>query len=86
MSRKNISVPDITVSDDGLYTPEIGDWADKKYRLLWHYANLFATSMKKKWDKRVFIDLFSGSGYARIRGTTRVVQTSSLLALLTPAL
>lgn len=78
MSRKNSIVPDITVNDDGLYTPKIGDWAEKKYRLLWHYANLFATSMKKKWDQRVFIDLFSGSGHARIRGTNRIVQTSSL--------
>jgi three-Cys-motif partner protein len=81
MSRKNISAPGITVPDDGLYTPEIGDWSDKKYRLLWHYANLFATSMKNKWDQRVFIDLFSGSGYARVRGTSRIVQTSSLLAI-----
>ena len=81
MSRKNNIAPDITVNDDGLYTPEVGDWADKKYRLLWHYANLFATSMKNKWDQRVFIDFFSGSGHARIRGTNRIVQTSSLLAL-----
>ena len=81
MSEKNVSPPEIVVSNDGLYTPEVGDWAERKYRLLWHYANLFATSMKYKWDQRVFIDLFSGAGYARIRGTERVVQTSSLLAL-----
>lgn len=81
MSGKNVSPPEIAVSTDGLYTPEVGDWAERKYRLLWHYANLFATSMKHKWDQRVFIDLFSGAGHARIRGSERVVQTSSLLAL-----
>jgi len=81
MPRRSINPPEITVNDDGLYTPEVGDWAERKYRLLWHYANLFATSMKHKWDKRVFIDLFAGAGHARIRGTNRIVQTSSLLAL-----
>ena len=81
MSRREMNAPEIAVSNDGLYTPEVGDWAERKYRLLWHYANLFATSMKHKWDQRVFIDLFSGAGFASIRGTERVVQTSSLLAL-----
>lgn len=73
--------PDMTTTDDGLHIPEVGDWAEEKYRLLWHYANLFATSMKKKWDTRCYIDLFSGSGCARIRGTSRIIKSSSLLAL-----
>ncbi|MCJ7486867.1 MAG: three-Cys-motif partner protein TcmP [Candidatus Aminicenantes bacterium] len=79
--KKNTNPPDLSVRDDGLITPEVGDWAEQKYRLLWNYADLFATSMKNKWDERGYIDLFAGAGYARIRGTSRIVQSSSLLAL-----
>ncbi|AUD04601.1 three-Cys-motif partner protein TcmP [Spirosoma pollinicola] len=40
--------------------------------------------MKGKWERLVYIDLFSGSGYASIRGIDRIVQTSPLIALNTP--
>jgi three-Cys-motif partner protein len=80
--KKNpVNPPALTVEDDGLFTPIVGDWAEEKYRLLWCYADLFATSMKKRWDARCYIDLFSGSGLAKIRGTNRIVQSSALLAL-----
>ncbi|MCH7939661.1 MAG: three-Cys-motif partner protein TcmP [Candidatus Marinimicrobia bacterium] len=68
-------------NDDGLATPEVGPWAEEKYKLLFNYANTFATSMKKKWDQRVYIDLFSAAGKSRIRETGRIVLSSSLLAL-----
>ncbi len=71
----------MTDSTDNYHTPEVGDWAEEKYRLLDCYASLFATSMKHKWDQRVYIDLFSGAGRARIRGTSRVVDASPLVAL-----
>lgn len=76
-----IDPTDLTVEDDGLLIPEVGDWAEDKYRLLWTYADMFATAMKKKWAERCYIDLFAGAGYARIRGTKRIVSSSSLLAL-----
>lgn len=71
-------------ADDGLYTPEIGSWGVHKYKLVHGYSQLFATSMKHKWDCRVYIDLFSGAGYARIKNTPRIVPTSSLLAISIP--
>ena len=37
--------------------------------------------MKHKWDKRVYIDLYSGAGYSRIQGTERILMGSPLLAL-----
>src|SRR5262249_39320718 len=40
-----------------------------------------ATGMKKKWPRRVYLDLFSGPGYSRIRNTSRIVQGSPLIAL-----
>lgn len=42
-----------SLEDDGLYTPEVRDWAERKYRLISYYAEMFATSMKDKWASRV---------------------------------
>ncbi|MGQ0657173.1 MAG: three-Cys-motif partner protein TcmP [Chromatiales bacterium] len=69
--------------DDGLATPEVGAWAEEKYRLVQGYARVFATSMKHKW-KRVYVDLFAGSGRSRIERTNRIVLASPLLALEIP--
>lgn len=69
------------LEDDGLITPEVGEWGEDKYRLVGYYATLFANSMKGKWGSRVYIDLFSGAGRARIKGTNRIVPASPLLAL-----
>ena len=70
-----------TLVDDGLVTEEIGDWGQEKYQLLNLYVQLFSASMKNKWDCRVYIDLFAGSGRSRIKGTTRIVSGSPLIAL-----
>ncbi len=69
---------------DSLNTPEVGSWAEDKYRLLRNYATLFATSMKARWDMRIYIDLFAGPGKVRIQGTARVVKASPLIALEIP--
>lgn len=69
------------LADDGLSTPEVGDWAEEKYRLVGYYAELFSKSMKGKWGSRVYIDLFSGAGRARIKGTNRIIPASPMLAL-----
>jgi len=70
-----------TVPDDGLAIAEIGPWSERKFKLVLFYADLFATSMAGKWESLVYLDLFAGSGYGRIRGTDRIVLTSSLRVL-----
>jgi three-Cys-motif partner protein len=72
---------EISTEPDGLYTPVVGRWSEEKYMLLANYAQVFATSMKDKWEDRVYIDLFAGAGQARIRDSTREVLCSPLLAL-----
>ncbi|MDT5124000.1 MAG: hypothetical protein QOC96_3482 [Acidobacteriota bacterium] len=72
------------LKDDGLITPEIGAWGEEKYRLVSIYAKMFATSMKGKWDCRVYIDLFAGAGRARIENTKRIIPASPILALNIP--
>jgi three-Cys-motif partner protein len=72
---------EISAQYDGLYTPEVGAWCEQKYLLLSNYAQIFATSMKDKWDERVYIDLFSGAGHARLKDSAKIVLSSPLLAL-----
>lgn len=69
------------VQDDGLFLDEAGAWSERKHRLIAHYAQMFSKSMKSKWQCRVYIDLFSSSGYALIKNTRRIAKTSPLLSL-----
>jgi three-Cys-motif partner protein len=69
---------------DGLPTPEVGGWAREKYLRVWLYDQLFATGMKREWQERVYIDLFAGSGYSRVRGTMDILMSSPLLATQIP--
>lgn len=46
------------------------------------YAKLFSTGMKNKWDERVYVDLYAGSGYSRIRDSNTILAASPILALL----
>jgi three-Cys-motif partner protein len=73
--------PIIPLEDDGLFIPEVGAWADEKYKLLGGYSEIFTTGMKNLWDNLVYIDLFAGAGYAKIRGTNKIRMSSALIAL-----
>jgi three-Cys-motif partner protein len=71
----------LRVDDDGLMAPEVGGWAETKYRLLALYDDLFSTGMKNKWDQRVYLDLYAGAGYSRIQGTSKFLKASPIIAL-----
>jgi len=43
-----VSTEIVSTADEYL-TPDAGDWAEEKGRLVFYYSNLFATSMKDKW-------------------------------------
>lgn len=72
------------IADDGLVIPEVGEWGLEKYRLVGHYCHLFTTTMRNKWDNLVYIDLFSSCGYAKIKGTEKILKSSALIALSLP--
>lgn len=72
-----------SVENDGLLIPEVGNWSEKKYKLVGHYCNIFSSSMKNKWNL-VYIDLFSGAGFAKIRETGNILKSSALIALSVP--
>ncbi len=71
----------LRAEDDGLVCPQVGSWAETKYRLIALYDELFATGMKDKWRNRVYVDLYSGAGLARIQNTSIVLKGSPILAL-----
>jgi three-Cys-motif partner protein len=71
----------LRIADDGLPCPDVGRWAEEKYRLVSLYDELFATGMKKKWDQRVYIDLYAGAGFSRIQNTETRLKGSPILAL-----
>ena len=70
-----------SLEDDGLAIPEIGAWGEDKYRLVSYYASLFVSSIRDRWDALVYLDMFAGSGYSRIRGSVRIVSASPLQVL-----
>lgn len=72
------------LEDDGLVTPEVGGWAEDKYRLVRNYADMFTTSMTKKWERLAYIDLFAGAGRSRVEGRGVIVPASPVLALELP--
>ncbi|KKK76438.1 hypothetical protein LCGC14_2863630 [marine sediment metagenome] len=69
------------LEDDGLCVEEAGIWAERKYLLVWYYAEIFATAMKNKWSSRVYIDLFSSCGRSKYKGMKTIVPASPLLTL-----
>jgi three-Cys-motif partner protein len=71
----------LRADDDELVCLAVRRWAEKKYRLVSLYAELFATGMKNKWDKRVYLDLYAGPGFGKIPGTSTVLKGSPMLAL-----
>ena len=67
--------------DDGLIAPEVGAWAETKHRLVSLYATLFSSGMKAKWSRRVYVELYAGAGFSKIRSTSKFIFGSPLLGL-----
>jgi three-Cys-motif partner protein len=82
--KANLKNKDNTVPllNDKLFCPEVGKWAEEKHGLVSFYAKLFSTGMKDKWDERVYIELYAGAGYSRIRDTSTVIAGSPIQALM----
>jgi three-Cys-motif partner protein len=56
-------------------------WAEEKHSTVSYYAKLFSTGMKEKWDERVYIELYAGAGFARIKHSSRLIAGSPIRAL-----
>jgi three-Cys-motif partner protein len=77
--------PQIEVISDGQHTPTVRQWSLEKYKLVGSYCDIFTSGMKNKWDQLVYIDLFAGAGYAKIKETGKIFRNSALLAMSIPS-
>jgi len=77
----SVASDELKVADDGLLSPDVGSWAQDKYRLIALYDELFSTGMKYKWGQRAYIDLYAGSGYSHVSGTNIFLKGSPVIAL-----
>lgn len=68
---------------DGLLMRKSGPWVAEKLDYVKRYINVFETSMRRKWSRRHYIDLFAGPGKCVCRRTGMVYLGSPLLALTT---
>lgn len=69
------------VEPDGLPYNDVGNWTEEKHRLVAYYAAQFSGAMKDKFQKRVYIELYAGAGYSRIRESARIIPGSPINAL-----
>lgn len=77
--------PLISVKDDGMVLPKpVGIWSEKKYSLMGGYCEIFNAGIKNKFNNRVYVDLFAGSGYASIKGKSKILKSSALIVLSIP--
>lgn len=68
--------------DDGLYAGDgVGSWSEDKYALVGLYDRLFSSGMKKKWESRVYVDLYAGPGLLKVRDRSKFLWGSPMLAL-----
>lgn len=69
------------VEADGRPYNDVGPWTEEKHRLVAYYAAQFSGAMKEKFRRRVYIELYAGAGYSRIRDTGRIIPGSPINAL-----
>lgn len=69
--------------EDGLPMRQSGVWAKAKLDYVNRYIAVFETSMRQKWERRNYIDIFAGPGKNQVRDTNEVLLGSPLLALTT---
>lgn len=79
-SDKTCSVPD---PDDGLPVCCVGDWSEDKHLRLRKYVDI-SRKVRKKFVSgtggATYVDMYSGPGRSRIRGTSRIVDGSPIVA------
>jgi len=71
----------ISVTPDNLVIDEVRKWSLEKFRLVGNYCNIFTNGMKYKWNQLVYIDLFAGSGYVKIKETGEFYLNSAIVAM-----
>jgi three-Cys-motif partner protein len=69
------------LGDDQLPLRCVGFWTKEKLYYLERYMEVFNSSMKDKWPKRAYIELFAGPGFGIVRNSGQIINGSPLLAI-----
>jgi three-Cys-motif partner protein len=72
--------PIIPARDDGFSAEQAGSWTLRKNQIIHQYLQVFTSTMRRKFNYLVFLDLFSGSGLKRI-GNSQYTYGSPVLAM-----
>jgi three-Cys-motif partner protein len=72
---------DYILGSDGLPARKSGDWVKRKHHYFRNYCGITATGMKRKWLKRIFIDVMAGPGICKIEETGEEVPGLPFIAL-----
>ena len=71
----------LTDGSDGLPVLSQGSWSRDKLYFLFYFSALFNGGMKRRWPKRVYVDLFAGPGMCVDRTTGQECDGSPMQAL-----
>ena len=70
----------VQASDGVSLAGVVRPWADEKLHYVREYINIFTTGMKDKWNRRAYVDLFSGPGRCLIKENSREIPGSPVIA------
>ncbi len=68
------------VENDFQELMEVGNWSQKKYKLVGKYCDIFTSGMRNKWNL-VYIDLFCGPGFVKNKQSGAIMKNSALIAM-----
>lgn len=68
------------VENDSLELMEVGNWSQKKYKLVGKYCDIFTSGMRNKWNL-IYIDLFCGPGFVKNKQSGAILKNSALIAM-----
>jgi three-Cys-motif partner protein len=68
-------------ANDGLPVRISGEWAKRKHHYLKNYCGITTASMRKKFNKLVYLDVMAGPGRCKIEKTNEEFPGSPLVAL-----
>lgn len=71
----------IIANEDDFDLMEVNEWTLQKNSIIYEYSALFSTGMKIKWDHRIYVDLYAGTGKVITKESQKVLYGSPLLAM-----
>lgn len=67
---------------DGLPARSVGRWVERKEHFVGRYTSLFARGMRRRWQHRAYVELFSGPGLSYNKATGEFTDGSPIRAML----